>query len=132
VVAHGLGLVEGQIATAMSLARLLSSIPPLGEGPAKVLIYDIHALGERYRWPSINITASAVSNALTAALYNLPWCHSFYFGDNINPMFETAIPLIIVKIKTAHRDEVPDHATPRKVVCVVVLVAGVTHACSRT
>jgi hypothetical protein len=43
------GLVEGQIATAMSLARLLSSIPPLGEGPAKVLIYDIHALGERYR-----------------------------------------------------------------------------------
>ena len=62
------GLVEGQIATAMSLARLLSSIPPLGEGPAKVLIYDIHALGERYRWP--NITASAVSNALTAALYH--------------------------------------------------------------
>ncbi|ELR20702.1 Ribosephosphate pyrophosphokinase 3, mitochondrial, putative [Acanthamoeba castellanii str. Neff] len=67
---------EGQIATAMSLARLLSSIPPLGEGPAKVLIYDIHALGER-----------------------------FYFGDNIIPMFETAIPLIIDKIKTAHRDE---------------------------
>lgn len=67
---------EGQIATAMSLARLLSSIPPLGEGPAKLLIYDIHALGER-----------------------------FYFGDNIIPMFETAIPLVIDKIKTTHKDE---------------------------
>jgi len=41
---------EGQIATAMSLARLLSSIPPLAEGPARVLIYDIHALGERCTW----------------------------------------------------------------------------------
>jgi phosphoribosylpyrophosphate synthetase len=67
---------EGQIATAMSLARLLSAIPPLGEGPAKVLIYDIHALGER-----------------------------FYFGDNVIPMFESAIPLIIDKIKTAHKHE---------------------------
>lgn len=67
---------EGQIATAMSLARLLSSIPPLGEGPAKLLIYDIHAL-----------------------------CERFYFGDNIIPMFETAIPLIIHQIKTTHKHE---------------------------
>lgn len=55
VVRRYVGLVEGQIATAMSLARLLSSIPPLGEGPAKVLIYDIHALGERYGWPYITL-----------------------------------------------------------------------------
>lgn len=67
---------EGQIATAMSLARLLSSIPPLAEGPARVLIYDIHALGER-----------------------------FYFGDNVIPMFESAIPLILEKLQDKHKDE---------------------------
>jgi len=67
---------EGQVATAMSLARMISAIPPLAEGPAKLLIYDIHALGER-----------------------------FYFGDNVIPMFESAIPLIIDKLKATHKDE---------------------------
>jgi hypothetical protein len=35
---------EGQIATAHTLARILSTIPLSVEGPAKLVIYDIHTL----------------------------------------------------------------------------------------
>eukprot|EP00386_Alphamonas_edax_P007918 GDKI01026178.1.p1 GENE.GDKI01026178.1~~GDKI01026178.1.p1 ORF type:complete len:363 (-),score=116.91 GDKI01026178.1:232-1320(-) len=58
---------EGQIATAKTLARILSATPnSFGTGPATLVNYDIHALQER-----------------------------FYFSDNIVPVFLTAIPAFI-------------------------------------
>ncbi|XP_059176168.1 uncharacterized protein LOC131955890 [Physella acuta] len=56
---------EGQIATAKTLATLLSSIPLSARGPAQIIIYDIHALQER-----------------------------FYFSDNVIPRLETAVTLL--------------------------------------
>ncbi len=56
---------EGQIATAMTLARLLSATPMTMNGPSRIVIYDIHALPER-----------------------------FYFGDTVIPKLVSAIPLL--------------------------------------
>ncbi|KAM1379238.1 hypothetical protein ACFX2I_021144 [Malus domestica] len=56
---------EGDVATAFTLARALSNIPISMGGPTSLVIYDIHALQER-----------------------------FYFGDNILPCFESGIPLL--------------------------------------
>ncbi|KAI4328183.1 hypothetical protein L6164_020561 [Bauhinia variegata] len=56
---------EGDIATAFTLARVLSNIPISRGGPTSLVIFDIHALQER-----------------------------FYFGDNILPCFESGIPLL--------------------------------------
>ncbi|XP_071716501.1 ribose-phosphate pyrophosphokinase 4-like [Rutidosis leptorrhynchoides] len=56
---------EGDIATAFTLARFLSNIPISRGGPTSVVIYDIHALQER-----------------------------FYFNDNVLPCFESGIPLL--------------------------------------
>lgn len=57
---------EGEIATAMTLARMLSAIPPChGRGPAEVVIFDIHALQER-----------------------------FYFSDQVIPRLESGIDLL--------------------------------------
>lgn len=56
---------EGDIATAVTLARLLSNIPISRGGPTSLVTFDIHALQER-----------------------------FYFGDNILPCFESGIPLL--------------------------------------
>mmetsp|Transcript_8218 Transcript_8218/g.27007 ORF Transcript_8218/g.27007 Transcript_8218/m.27007 type:complete len:329 (+) Transcript_8218:111-1097(+) len=61
---------EGDIATAMTLARMLSHIPLSRGGPTSVVIFDIHALQER-----------------------------FYFGDNVLPLFESGIPLLLKRIK---------------------------------
>eukprot|EP01118_Nematostelium_gracile_P018146 TRINITY_DN7972_c0_g1_i1.p1 TRINITY_DN7972_c0_g1~~TRINITY_DN7972_c0_g1_i1.p1 ORF type:complete len:348 (+),score=89.91 TRINITY_DN7972_c0_g1_i1:50-1045(+) len=57
---------EGQIATAMTFARLLSSVPLTLSGPTKLLIYDIHALQNR-----------------------------FYFSDSVIPLLVSAIPLFL-------------------------------------
>lgn len=57
--------VEGEIATAATLARMLSDIPLSVGGPTQVVIYDIHAPQER-----------------------------FYFSDTVIPRLETAIPLL--------------------------------------
>ncbi|CAB3981682.1 ribose-phosphate pyrophosphokinase 4-like [Paramuricea clavata] len=62
---------EGQIATAKTLSRMISSIPLTARGPAQVVIYDIHCLQER-----------------------------FYFSDDVIPRLETAIPLLLAKLKT--------------------------------
>lgn len=62
---------EGQIATAKTLATLLSAIPLSARGPAQIIIYDIHALQER-----------------------------FYFSDNVIPRLETAIPLLQRELAT--------------------------------
>ncbi|MFP4107477.1 MAG: ribose-phosphate diphosphokinase [Desulfonatronovibrio sp.] len=61
---------EGEIATASTLARMLSHIPGTLSGPVQIIIYDIHALQER-----------------------------FYFSDNVIPRLETAIPLLLQRIK---------------------------------
>ncbi|KAL4853687.1 Ribose-phosphate pyrophosphokinase 3 [Chlorella vulgaris] len=56
---------EGDVATAFTLARIISNIPLARGGPASVVIFDIHALQER-----------------------------FYFGDQVLPLFESGIPLL--------------------------------------
>ncbi|KAF9617053.1 hypothetical protein IFM89_033158 [Coptis chinensis] len=56
---------EGDVATAFTMARILSNIPISRGGPTSLVIYDIHALQER-----------------------------FYFGDHVLPCFETGIPLL--------------------------------------
>ncbi|KDP26645.1 hypothetical protein JCGZ_17803 [Jatropha curcas] len=56
---------EGDVATAFTLARILSNIPTSRGGPTSIVTFDIHALQER-----------------------------FYFGDNILPCFESGIPLL--------------------------------------
>ncbi|PON90696.1 Ribose-phosphate pyrophosphokinase [Trema orientale] len=56
---------EGDVATAFTLARMLTNIPISRGGPTSLVIYDIHALQER-----------------------------FYFGDHVLPLFETGIPLL--------------------------------------
>ncbi|KAJ6313422.1 hypothetical protein OIU77_014847 [Salix suchowensis] len=56
---------EGDVATAFTLARILSNIPASRGGPTSLVTFDIHALQER-----------------------------FYFGDNILPCFESGIPLL--------------------------------------
>ena len=61
---------EGQIATAATLARLLSDIPLTMSGPAQIVIYDIHALQER-----------------------------FYFSDSVIPRLETAVHLLKEQVR---------------------------------
>ncbi len=39
---------QGEIATAMTLARMLSATPMTQSGPTQIIIYDIHALGEQF------------------------------------------------------------------------------------
>ncbi|KAK9866789.1 hypothetical protein WJX84_009567 [Apatococcus fuscideae] len=56
---------EGEVATAFTLARVLSNIPLSRGGPSSIVIFDIHALQER-----------------------------FYFGDTVLPLFESGIPLL--------------------------------------
>ncbi|KAJ6352498.1 hypothetical protein OIU76_001685 [Salix suchowensis] len=56
---------HGDVATAFTMARILSNIPISRGGPTSLVIYDIHALQER-----------------------------FYFGDQVLPLFVTGIPLL--------------------------------------
>lgn len=56
---------EGQVATAHTLAQMLSAVPPSGPGPVPLYIWDIHALQIRH-----------------------------YFGPNICPMFKTGTKLL--------------------------------------
>lgn len=56
---------EGDVATAFTMARILSNIPISRGGPTSLVMYDIHALQER-----------------------------FYFSDHVLPCFETGIPLL--------------------------------------
>jgi len=55
----------GEIATAQTLSRMLSTIPNCARGPCQIIIFDIHALQNQ-----------------------------FYFSDNILIRLETAIPLL--------------------------------------
>jgi len=67
---------EGQIATAKTLATVLSTIPLTPSGPTRLLIYDIHALQER-----------------------------FYFGEHSVPILATAIPVFLRKLELEHKNE---------------------------
>jgi len=62
---------EGEVATAMTLARMLDAIPGGGPGfgNARIVIYDIHALSERF------------------------------FFHSVVPRLETAIPLLLKKLE---------------------------------
>lgn len=62
---------EGDVATACTLARLLSNVPPSRGGPCSLVIFDIHALQER-----------------------------FYFGDAVLPLFESGVPLLLDRLRT--------------------------------
>ncbi len=71
---------EGEVATAFTLARILSNIPLSRGGPTSLVIFDIHALQER-----------------------------FYFGDTVLPLFESGIPLLkaeLQKLSAAGEDVV--------------------------
>lgn len=74
---------EGQIATAYTLARMLSAIPLTSRGPAKLIIYDIHTLQNR-----------------------------FYFGESVIPLLVTAIPLVIERIKAEYKEDTISIAFP--------------------
>lgn len=39
---------EGQVATAKTLARILSATPICGQGPPEIIIYDVHTLQQRF------------------------------------------------------------------------------------
>jgi phosphoribosylpyrophosphate synthetase len=67
---------EGQVATAMTLAALLSTIPLCASGPAKLIVFDIHALQER-----------------------------FYFGNTIIPVLVSAVPLFLDVLQSVHLEE---------------------------
>eukprot|EP00271_Cylindrocystis_brebissonii_P017144 TRINITY_DN432_c0_g1_i1.p1 TRINITY_DN432_c0_g1~~TRINITY_DN432_c0_g1_i1.p1 ORF type:complete len:423 (+),score=72.34 TRINITY_DN432_c0_g1_i1:189-1457(+) len=61
---------EGDVATANTLSRILSNIPMSRGGPTSLVIFDIHALQER-----------------------------FYFGDSVMPCFESGVPLLRQRLK---------------------------------
>lgn len=69
---------EGQIPTAVAMARLLSAIPLSSMGPTKLLTFDIHALQER-----------------------------FYFSDNVVPVLCSAMPEFLKKIGKLRVEEAP-------------------------
>jgi len=62
---------EGEVATAYTLSRILSNVPISRGGPTPLLIFDIHALQER-----------------------------FYFGDSVLPCFLSGIPLLLAKLRS--------------------------------
>ncbi|KAK1299114.1 hypothetical protein QJS10_CPB14g00066 [Acorus calamus] len=61
---------EGDVATAFTLARILSNTPISRGGPTSLVIFDIHALQER-----------------------------FYFGDNVLPCFESGMHLLTNRLQ---------------------------------
>ncbi|KAL6076209.1 Ribose-phosphate pyrophosphokinase 4 [Balamuthia mandrillaris] len=67
---------EGQIATAHTLATMLSVTPLSSSGPTRLIIYDIHALQER-----------------------------FYFGGKVVPLLVSAIPTFVAKLHKDHPNE---------------------------
>ncbi len=80
--------VPGEIATAHTLADIISGVPPChGSGPARVMIYDIHALQEQ-----------------------------FYFEDGVVVQLETAIPLLKERLETLHNVAIcfPDEGAAKR------------------
>lgn len=67
---------EGEVATASTLSRMISAVPMTPGGPARFLIFDIHALQIR-----------------------------FYFQDSILPVLLSAMPLLLNLLKTRFSSE---------------------------
>jgi ribose-phosphate pyrophosphokinase len=67
---------EGEVATAATLSRMLSATPITPGGPAKVVIFDIHALQIR-----------------------------FYFDDQILPVLLSAMPPFIALLKERYKEQ---------------------------
>lgn len=67
---------EGQIATAATFARLITATPPTISGPPRVVMYDIHALQER-----------------------------FYFGDGVLPLLGSAVGIFHKRLQKFHQHE---------------------------
>jgi len=67
---------EGQIATAHTLARIFSTIPLSREGPARIVIFDIHTLQNR-----------------------------FYFSDTVIPYLTSALSEFKRALNTYHANE---------------------------
>eukprot|EP00913_Durusdinium_trenchii_P028761 g26973.t1 len=67
---------EGEVATASTLSRMISAVPMTPGGPARFLIFDIHALQIR-----------------------------FYFQDSILPVLLSAMPLLLNLLKTRYASE---------------------------
>jgi hypothetical protein len=61
---------EGEIATASTLARMLSNIPLARGGPASIVIFDIHALQARVA------TVSCVDDSLQLWQQTVAACRS--------------------------------------------------------
>jgi len=73
---------EGEVPTAVTLARMLSNIPSSRGGPTSTIIFDIHALQER-----------------------------FYFGDGVSPLFESGIPLLLEQLAELKKKDNGDGKT---------------------
>lgn len=69
---------EGKVATAKTLAMLLSAIPSTARGPSQIVIFDIHELQER-----------------------------FYFSDQVIPRLESALPLLVREMLNLPEDVTP-------------------------
>ena len=78
---------DGQIATAATLAKMLSNIPMTLSGPAQIIIFDIHALQER-----------------------------FYFSDQVIPRLESAVHLVRDQLRRLDRPAVafPDEGALKR------------------
>ncbi|XP_066928550.1 uncharacterized protein [Clytia hemisphaerica] len=80
---------EGVVATASTLARMISATPLSSRGPCQILIFDIHALQER-----------------------------FYFGDTVIPRLESAMPLLLKKIASENMKDIcivfPDEGATKR------------------
>lgn len=68
--------IQGEIATAYSLAQMLSSIPLTRTGPSEIVIFDIHALQNQ-----------------------------FYFSSNIIVRLESTVGLLLNELKNKERDQ---------------------------
>jgi len=81
--------IEGQVATAATLIRLLGIIPMTKNGPTKIIIFDIHALQER-----------------------------FYFPDSVIPICLSAAPLFLNEIELLNEDKItiafPDEGATKR------------------
>ena len=78
---------DGQIATAATLAKMVSHVPMTLSGPAQIVIFDIHALQER-----------------------------FYFSDQVIPRLESGVPLLRDKLRQLNQPAVafPDEGALKR------------------
>ncbi|CAD5321200.1 unnamed protein product [Arabidopsis thaliana] len=94
---------EGDVATAFTMARIVSNIPISRGGPTSVVIYDIHAL-------QVCLFISDIPGGLlhlfvelfkfiTLSIYVHVLQERFYFADQVLPLFETGIPLLTKRLQ---------------------------------